>query len=351
MRPVKIIGVARDLNPSNFLKTLEEYVNGIVAKIELWTGDQANADGVAEKSPWKKIKEADSVILGMSSSPKLSQFEREVADWAYSLGKRNYGFISDAPGAFTREWFERHRKDASFVAVLREYEVERAKRLFPNALVRAVGSPSWETALDNPMGAREVRRILGVSNDEKLVLIAGTKKEDVNREAIHLVAEALKISPSDKPRKKVVFSKHPSDTTPTESYAAIDPSILVAEKSIISTDQALWGAHLFVNLLSTDGDKAAYRRKTMIHLMSKLVAARRLEQLGTRIPFEHGLGVTWLGENASHLSNSLNDLCSNPYWQREAQERHYPLPPPRKGTWAQSVLSLILEAVPAQSQR
>jgi hypothetical protein len=339
--------VATDTNPSDAFRRIAA-LPGVEreADITLYVGHPLGTPH-DEACMRAAIAQSDVLIVGMSSSPALAAMEIEAIRTAHICHKP-YGFFSDAPGCYAREWFEPYRNDASFIAVVHESDVVQANRLFPNAIVTLTHHPKEEDDGVRKMTTEGVRARLGLlpSDERKLVVIAGTKTLEINKETIRATQGALGTSP----QWYVVFSKHPGDKNPNSEYKLTDAVSTgqLVEKALVPSEELILAADVFINILSTMIRRAAHFEVPTVCYCTPAIQDVREKQLGRPFPVEFEEGVTAIARDHAEFERVLYALASGTRDLRPAQRARYgTLPAP--GSGARTLLDLARAQIPSIS--
>ncbi len=164
----RFVLVANDKSPSDAFSTLAKALSEHGAVVTGFLGGGKLT--LSEVALNEAIEGADCVLVGMSSSSVLSEWERSAVAIARTRGV-SYGFFSDAFGCYHREWFDSFRMDAAYLFIASEAEVADARTLFPRATIVVTGNPSWE-GFENPNLTEDaIRTTLGAGEWDRIVLV------------------------------------------------------------------------------------------------------------------------------------------------------------------------------------
>src|SRR3989338_4153165 len=121
-------------------------------------------------------------------------------------------------------WFSEFRGGASFVFVLNKKEGVAAGAPFPNARRIIAGNHEWEAACFPNYTREEMRLKLGIADDTAVVFVPGHKEVTIGAtllmEVVHAVNGELLIPLAGERKIMVIFSPHPGDGIPPQSYQA-----------------------------------------------------------------------------------------------------------------------------------
>lgn len=330
------------------------------------------------------ISKSDLVVLGMSAPAKNAELEIYAAKKAHELGVP-YSFYGDVAGCWGRaqegNWFYPVARNTAFYFGVRDED--GVKDVFPNAHIFATGNPVRETEAFPVMSREEARKVLGVKNDEKLIMVPGSKFVGANFSILAVLFEALDFLHSDKIR--LIFCPHPGDT---EIFAVDWRKILkiyedsktqllnvlssfdqlfavlnkvfndselaklqlnayqefldsspvparVITKDILSSAQAVNGADLVVEYGSSVAFMAVYRRIPLLTLPVIAAANRCKKNNGKRETevMEDEVTIVASADNCLNLSEDIEFLLIPNSEDAEdllaSQEKKYPLPKER----------------------
>ncbi|TSC82971.1 MAG: hypothetical protein G01um101419_373 [Parcubacteria group bacterium Gr01-1014_19] len=214
------------------------------------------------------------VLAGMSSSEKLSK-EEIVAVQTAMDNDIPYGFVNDIFDCYKRPWFAPFREKASKLFVVAPDEIPEAKTLFPNADVVASGNPCWEDYFDPTMPKSEVRKLLGIPDEHKVVLCVGGKDPIGNMIYGDTIRAMTEIAGTFDPAYTVVLAPHPGDPVKPENYECFAefskfPVVKIAKPGVIPTRDLIAASDVLVVLASNLGIEAACQRKPVIHYFHEL---------------------------------------------------------------------------------
>lgn len=284
-----------------------------------------------------EVKQSDCVLVAMSES---SKDEVRVGALAVMHGKP---LVCSALGyrAWENKAFEELRAHVRLLFVLDEDEARCASALFPAAQIVAVGNPEWE-GFGTPSRPRdEVRNILRIKPEEKLVLVSGEKQLRTNLPLAACVIEGLSMLP-DRSRYRVIFTIHPGhaelrDINILELYRKelVDyyPPVRVEVSCTvdpfgIGTPDMVAGADVVIGTNSTVQIQAAFMRIPTIAVLLHPAFAGRPLPLQRRewwTPVEKGAIGGVYDLSASALANQVEMLLAPGGFEpmRYAQEKYF----------------------------
>ena len=207
----KIVLVCGMVNTGNFFNPLATALEqrGHTVHLSIGTHRPSSSDDQQGGLSYL-IENADLVLSGMSNPADFAGLELFALSLAY-VRNVPFGFLSDANGAWRREYFQNFADKASLLAVRFPHEVALAERIFPNATIASVGHPTAEKASSAKFTREKLRKRLGLADSELVVYLAGTKMMDMNREAITLVTQSIKQFSRDF-HIRFLFGPHPGIT-------------------------------------------------------------------------------------------------------------------------------------------
>lgn len=305
--------IANDFGPSAALQMLAKELQeqGLDAQEKLGMGKDL-------LSPEDLPARTTLVITGMGHDEKSSAAEINAIKEA---GRQNIpiGLYADTFDCVGREWFSEVRENISFVFVPTRSEKEKAKPLFPNAMIVTVGNPLWQRSAFPTATRVEVRTKFNVGEKQKLLFCPLRKEGGLNRELLEMLKAALEG------RKEflVVVGTHPGDRKYKEDslvYRGVMPS-----ESCLSSGtppkEILPGADLVVNAASGASIEGIFQRVPVIDVLTELVLleVQRLHGRPFWQPVVDGasLGVS----TADELWRGIKELTSNTYARREMAKK------------------------------
>ncbi len=354
------------------------------------------------------VSNSDVIIVGMSSKRELAEPEIGACAAAVAAGKP-FGFYGDTYHCHERagegSWFGPFRNEARFFFAVNGEEAEAAKLVFPNATCVATGNPKWENYAFPRKTREEVRRELGVTDDEIFVLAPGGKSPDVNLPQWEALLEAFASLMTEDLKFRVVFSTHPGDRTPEAvdpivirkgveravqclkamlddkqltsalidaaeqgldkdiAAAFADPNanlgiygdllkfsavpVMMADRNVKTSD-LVPGADLIVEWGSSIGIEAAHQRLPIVSLAT-MVGRRRMASTSKTVKWELcelGVSVEVDSADGAHsLAEAIGDLLEDSSAQKERQAQVYPVPAER-GTSIRKMVEALEALVP-----
>ncbi len=267
--------VARDVAPSQILEKVR-------AELQAREGHEVRAvlahgkplDDFSVESIQAMVLTSGFVLTGMSSSEKLSK-EEIVAVQTAMDNDIPYGFVNDIFDCYKRPWFALFREKASKLFVVAADEVVEAKQMFPNTDVVVSGNPCWEDYFDPTMPKGEIRKLLGIPDEHKVVLAVGGKDPIGNMVYGDTIRAAGRLAGYFDPAYTVVLAPHPGDPVKAENYECFAefskyPLVKVAKPGVIPTRDLIAASDVLVVLASNLGIEAACQRKPVIHYFHEL---------------------------------------------------------------------------------
>ena len=275
---MKLLLVAQDANPSrSFAKLAEAYPEfGITPTL-------AVADGKDFPfKPWElkeMAKEADFILVGMSSDRKLAVPEWDVCKVAGAFGVP-YGLYSDSWGCFSREWFADFRDEANLLFVLNKMEATAARNLFTKARIIPSGNIIWEEFSFLGKNRRSMRGRIN-AGERKVILVPGTKDGASNVSLLAALVKAL-LDAEETKGAMVFFAVHPGDKTNHDSYRKY--AVLSSDWGL-STNDLLEAADVVVSASSATTDVAAcFLRIPVVNFLNTRAKERIKRESGDEIP-------------------------------------------------------------------
>ncbi len=323
----KVVLVARDIAPSscfNLLKPVLE-AQGFEVIVIVGNGKPLTA---TEDEIELDVASADLVILGMSSSADFAKQEILAGETARKCDIP-CGFYGDIPKCFARArtgaWFEKLAPSTGFYFGINEEDARDAKSVFSNAKLFATGNPLREEMAFPRLTREEVREKLGISPDEKLVLVPGGKFVHENMATLVIVSEALSKLSAQGRKFQLVFGTHPGDRNPYAidsvtgkdlkvyeeffSYSPV-PSRMIS-KEVLSTSDMVSGADIIIEFGSSLGIEGAYQSKPVITLAFEAMFKRYEEATGIRTPEAVSTGISKLVvANSDYLAEKIAQLLT-----------------------------------------
>jgi hypothetical protein len=222
-----------------------------------------------------------------------------------------------------------------------------AAPLYPNATVIPVGNPEWE-CLEVPLHPREeVRRILGVTPKERLILVSGEKSFRVNFPLAACLIEALCTLETPE-NYRLIFTIHPGhepcpEVDLVEMYQrqlrAYEPRVRVdvSCKAVpfgIGTSSMVAGADLVAATDSTLLIQAALQRIPAISVLLRAALGRPVpkEHKGWWAPVDREAVAGVYDLSATTTAKLISSLLTPDGFaqMRAAQERYFK--PQKSGT-------------------
>jgi len=294
----KIVLVGRDAAPSGCFERLEPILKRSGFEVCLFANKGKPLLNSVEEVILA-VSSADVVILGMSSSPKLAQYEIVAGESAKRAGV-SYGFYGDTPRCWARArkgaWFEQLAQHAAFYFGVTQADADLSVEVFPNAQLVFTGNPLREEIAFSRFTREEVRTKLDITQGEKLVLAAGGKLTAGNMASWVLLMDALASLAKKGQCFQLIFAIHPGDRTPyavdtaTQSEMRLYDELVslspvptrIVGKNLLTTSDIVPGADIIVEFGTSIGIEGAYHDVPVVSLGFEILF-RRLEQIsGTR---------------------------------------------------------------------
>lgn len=341
---MKVVLIAQDIAPSLAFEMLAVELASRGHDAELLIG-KGKAFPVTLDEVRKTARNADIVVVGMSSSAKLAEPEVVACEEAI-LTVIPYGFYGDTYHCHERarngSWFATCRQNAEFFFAINEEEASAAKDVLinPNLVSVATGNPTWENYFFPKYTRQEVRAKYGVADDEVLALAPGGKAPVVNIMIWGLLVDAM----AELERKsRIMVAYHPGDRTPY----VVDPDKGNAQLNIygdlktfspvpveflpsdVKTSDVLPGADVVIEWGSSIAIEAAHQRIPVISVSTEVGRKRTFSTSKTEKWEAVELGISEEARDLKDLKLMLEELTSDGAIRQyllETQARVYPKP-------------------------
>ena len=149
---------------------------------------------------------------------------------------------------------------------------EDARNLFPNAEIHVVGNPFWEAWANPEFSRNEVREKFEVEDDECFIACAGDKPPGDNIMLFGCLLEAVEVLQKRGIKTKLLIGFHPGASLPPSFYHGVfrrsDIPVMFTGPETMSLSDAVVGADMVINTVSTIGIQAAYQHVPSINFMS-----------------------------------------------------------------------------------
>lgn len=316
----------------------------------------------------KAVRGSDIVLIGMSALAKNAELEIFAAETARK-NSVTYGFYGDVAKCWGRagakNYFGPVAADAEFYMGVHQKDANDAVKVFHNhALFYGTGNPVREEDAFPKMTREKARGILEISENEKLILVPGSKFAGANFSLLAILMEALEEVETTGTihNIQVIFCLHPGDKTPyavdprdnkelklyqeflTQSSV---PSRMIT-KNLISSADAVSGADLVIECGSSIGFVAVFQRVPVI-TVPIVSAINRWEEINhSRTTELMDDRVSYVLDNVdpfflSGVVANLLDHESEEYKNLlEIQKEKYPLPQ-KRGEALQKMINVIHE--------
>lgn len=334
----KVVLVARDAAPSGCFERLGSVLKEQGINVNLIIGQGKPLTKTIEEIAFA-ASHANVVVLGMSSSLELAEPEIAAGKAAKNAGVP-YGFYGDAFSSMefarTGAWFEEIASDAAFYFCVTQADADAAREVFQNAKLIGTGNPIHEEAAFPRFTREEVRTKLGITPEEKLVLVPGNKFVGGNMAMFAIVMQALLLLTKSGQSFQLIPSIHPGDEAPMELYrklVSLSPvSTRIVDKDIFTTSEMIPGADIIVEHGSSIGNEAAYQNIPIVSLGLEILFRSFEKESGSRVIEVVDYGLSELVDiNASKLANTIRKLLTDDgFAQMKAQQQKlYPKPKER----------------------
>lgn len=341
---MRIVLVARDFAPSEvFTKLAQELTSrghNVLAFLGKGKPFEASIDAIT-----RAVCDTDVVLLGISNDA-----DEEVAAGEAALKNGiPFGLYSDMYGSYRLAAFERLRMHTRFLFVINSGDAEDAGMIFPKTDIVVSGNPMWEDFAFPRVPREEVRRKLGVADEETMILCPGDKSIVVNFMLFGLTVEAVHRPLLMERKPRVIIALHPGDPHPPEVYRDVVDSVRrvpihMVTRDFMPTLDIVAGIDILVTAVSAVGIAAAFQRKPVINLFTEFLCVQLERDRGHRRwePCELGVAEAVHGGSVDALAMKMDQLLNPdgfaPTLKR--QEIIYP-PPPTKGTGMRVMISLL----------
>lgn len=341
----KAVFVGRDVAPSDCFKRLELILKDRGFDVDLFVGERMMLTETIHEMV-HAVSHADIVVLGMSSSSELAQSEL-IAGRAARSAKVPYGFYGDVPHCWARArrnaWFHELADDAVFYFGVTQADADAAREVFQGAQLIGTGNPLREEMAFPRLTREEVRSMLNVTPEEKVVLVPGGKFAAGNMALLVIVMDALSLLSKKGQHFQLVFAAHPGDRIPHavdiftqkemklyEELVSFSPiPTRIADTELIAAPDMIPGADIIVEFGSSIGIGGAYQGIPIVNLGFE-VWFHRLEQIsGERALQAVTEGIAELVvADASKLADSIQHLLTADGFarMRTRQQELYPKP-------------------------
>lgn len=356
---MKALLVARDVAPSQALtevmKELEKQGHEPLACLDFGKPSEIPLGTTA-----RLVADSDIVLIGMSCTAERSAEEINVAQTAITQGIP-LALYADTYNCHNRPWFKEVIPQASALFVINEEEAKKARETFPGLIVVASGNPMWEGFCFPKYSRAEVRKQLGIAEDEIFILAPGGKSATVNILFWGGILEALHNACLRDKKFQLVLALHPGDRNseaidpkdqkPLEVYAdlvkysPVPTRMLGKEIPTRLISDLIPGIDLLIESASTIGIEAAHQRKPVIDYFTEVALARMKEGTGSRDWDPCWLGVAKATYCVPDLATIIEQLLDDNHYtkthQLERQQEIYPAPP-KKGAAVKKIVETLV---------
>ena len=244
-----------------------------------------------------------------------------------------FGFYADTYGCFSRPWFNVVIPRASLLFVVNEDEVKKAKEFFPNISVFSSGNSVWEHFAFPKHHKDELREIVSVGANSKVVLCPLGKNLIVN--ILHLGGVVEAVVMTGRNDLHVVAVLHPGDRNDIDIYNDLTensqmPVVFISSEEMSAPDLVSI-TDVMVESASTFFVGAAFQQKPCISYFTEIALNRIEQRTGSREwkPCEEGVSIEIHG-NPKKLAKKINELLDpntdTAIRLREMQKKLYPKP-------------------------
>ena len=323
----KVVLVGRDAAPSGCFKRLEPILKERGCDVGLFIGEGKPLTKSVEEIALAALS-ADVVVLGMSSSPELSQPEIAAGEAAKGNGVP-YGFYGDVPRCWARAWggawFGQLAPSAAFYFGVTQADADAAREVFPNAQLIGTGNPLREEMAFPRFTREEVRVKLNIAPEEKLVLAPGGKFAAGNMASWAVVMDALALLTTGGQRFQLILATHQGDRTPYAVDTAAQKEMKLYDelisfspipartvtKGFLTTSDIVPGADIIIEFGSSIGIEGAYQGVPVVSLGFEILFRRLERASGTRTLEAIGDGLSELVVvDASKLAEAIKRLLT-----------------------------------------
>lgn len=370
---MRVCLIGSSMAPSKAFSMLKPVLEGRGDIVTLLVANGKPA-GFTREDVQNAVPNSDIVVIGMSAPAKNAELEIFAAQVAREYGIL-YGFYGDVAKCWGRASFDNYfgsvAEDAEFYLGVHLKDADDAEEVFPDAQLFGTGNPAREEEAFAKMSRKEVRKILEIGEDEKLILVPGSKFAGANFAILAILMEALRED-EDFVNTQIIFCPHPGDKTPF----AVDPRekdekksklglyeeflsqapvpMRLIQKDIISSTDAVSGADLIVEFGSSIGFTATYQRIPVI-TVPVISAVNRWYQInGSRTTelMDDEASYALLDGDPYFLTEAINNLLNHESEEYKdlvkTQEEKYPLPKNR-GEALQKMADAIHSVAPQEA--
>lgn len=242
----------------------------------------------------------DVVILGMSSQKETAHEEIAAGTRAAELRIPTFLYC-DLFNTWARPHFAQFIRDHSQLVhffVLYEESARKVCEWYLGVKAFVTGKPGWEQYGTPPTTRAEARAMLGISEDEKIILCPGGKHIAIN---MLLFGAVVEVAFGMKPPPTVVLSVHGGDPAGRDAYLCFeewsDIQVIVPEIPRCRASLILPGADVVVASMSTIGEEAGFQKIPTINFISHVAMVHHEQSSGERswAPIDLGLEDEVLG--------------------------------------------------------
>lgn len=333
--PRTAVLVAEDYLESNLMKKLAEQLQPTHRVVtQLSCGDTQSP---ALQEPLLQAV-ASSIFIAVCNSA-FSRNELHAAACAIESGVPLVS-VSLAYSSWNRSEFVWMRPHVRLLFVADEEEARLAAPLYPNARVVAVGNPEWEGLEVPPYPREEVRRMLEVTPEERLILVSGEKSFRINFPLAACLIEAVRQLENPE-HYRLVFAIHPGHESHPgvnlielyqrqlqayEPRVRVEVSYKMAPFGIV-TSSMVAGADLVAGTDSTLLIEAALQRIPALSVLLRAALGRPVPQKhrGWWAPVDRGAVAGVYDLSTTTTANLISSLLTPSGFaqMRAAQERYF----------------------------
>lgn len=317
--------VARDHGPAEDLRRVTASLPQGAPARTFFGEDDAKSEKVI-------LTKHDVVVSAMSSSPALAKHEVAFSRRAVE-SEATLILYTDMEATVSRPWFEALRKHAALLFVVNDQAAAASVSLYPGIRIVAYGKPKWEEYFRPKLTRTEVRRALGIPLETSLILVAGGKDWNINRQHFGDTREAMHLLPNT---WWLAVSLHPGDQNPIERYQELlnQNRVTIFTKEMLQGEDAAAGADVGVFSYSGMGEVFACQRKPAINYVTPDAHDRYMKATsgaiwpGERDGYEHQILLTPESYDRGPvlLHEAIEKLAAGAISIRAAQEQAFPRP-------------------------
>lgn len=304
---------AYDIAPCIFLEALVKCWEGVSMSLLA----HAKRENMSEALDVREcLKDADVLVVGMSSNPEAATYELMLIETADELGVP-VALVADTYGVALRPHFEHIRGKISLVMVIDQHAAEEACAAYPREKIAVVGDPrDFAYTTKTVKGREAVRRELGVGEHERLIQMSLSKTAPVNCEGIvYIMGAAARLRRESDIIPLVVLCPHPGaqDHMPDVydffvRHSPVPGMVEVVTKESMPSNVVVEGADLVIDRTGSLQRHAMFRGIPTILLFTELGVLLTEEETGSHIWPPAQFGTGWEVKYRGRPGNSIRDL-------------------------------------------